>query len=94
MNEDLIVGLLATAIPLFAVGYLMLRRNAGIFRMFIAMLLIGLGYLTATGAMNDIGASVMGKVHQAIPETAPVTAPVSAPVTAPATPPAAPAPAP
>ena len=83
MNEDLIVGLLATAIPLFAVGYLMLRRNAGIFRMFMAMLLIGLGYLTATGAMSDIGASVMGKVNQAIPETAPVAAPAPAPAPAP-----------
>ena len=82
MNQDLIVGLVATGIPLFAVGYFMLRRNAGIFRMFMAMLLIGLGYLTATGAMNDIGSKVLGSGHM-MPTSEPAAAPV-APAPAPA----------
>ena len=59
MNHEMIAGILATGIPLFAVGYLMLRKNAGIFRMFTAMLLFALGYLTLTGAINDIGSSVL-----------------------------------
>ena len=59
MNHEMIAGILATGIPLFAVGYLMLRKNAGIFRMFTAMLLFALGYLTLTGAINDIGSRVL-----------------------------------
>ena len=80
MNEELIVGLLALAVPLFAVGYFMLRKETGIFRMFMAMLLIGLGYLTATGAINDIGGKVLGHKAMELPaEPAPVAAPVPAP---------------
>ena len=60
MNSNLIVGLLASFIPLFVVGYLMLNKKPPIFRMFVAMLLVGLGYLTATGAVEDIGARVAG----------------------------------
>ncbi len=60
MSSDLIVGLLAAFVPLFAVGYLMLNRKPPIFRMFVAMLLVGVGYLTATGAIEDIGARVTG----------------------------------
>ncbi len=60
MSSDLIVGLLASFVPLFAVGYLMLNKKPPIFRMFVAMLLVGIGYLTATGAIEDIGKGLMG----------------------------------
>ncbi len=60
MSSDLIVGLLAAFVPLFAVGYLMLNKKPPIFRMFVAMLLVGIGYLTATGAIEDIGARLVG----------------------------------
>lgn len=102
MTEELIVGLLALGIPLFGAGYLMLRRNAGIFRMFLAMLIIGLGYLGLTGALDDVGRTILGKAGVATPtadtapateETAPAPAPESAPATEPATPPAAETPA-
>ena len=72
MNQDLIVGALALGVPLFAVGYFMLRRNAGIFRMFVAMLLIGIGYLTATGAISDIGRAIMGNDAVVVPVETPV----------------------
>lgn len=87
MNEELIVGLLALAVPLLGGGYFALRNNTGIFRMFVAMTLLALGYLTVTGALNDIGATILGK--------APVVAPVEKTVApAPTEKPAAPAPAP
>ncbi|MEQ1653229.1 MAG: hypothetical protein ABL897_12130 [Hyphomicrobium sp.] len=87
MNQELIVGLVALGIPLFAVGYLMLRKNAGIFRMYLAMLLIGLGYLTATGSMNDIGRQVMGIDGMPAPVAVPAAdAPAPAAPAAPATP--------
>ncbi|MBK9079022.1 MAG: hypothetical protein IPL91_07740 [Hyphomicrobium sp.] len=79
MNQDMIVGLLALGVPLFAVGYLMLRQNVGVFRMFVAMLLIGLGYLTATGAISDIGRKLMGSDAVVVPVEAPAanTAPAA-----------------
>jgi hypothetical protein len=76
MMTDLVMGLLVTAVPAFAVGYLMLNKQPPIFRMFIVLVLVGLGYLTATGAIEDIGAKVQGN-------SAPT--PVAAPQPAPAT---------
>jgi hypothetical protein len=67
MNFDLLAGLAVTFTPLAGIGYIMLRKQAGIFRMYIAMLLIGLGYLTLTGGLNDIGARVLG--HDSITPT-------------------------
>lgn len=86
MNKEMIVGLIVTFVPLFAFGYLMLRKQASIFRFFIAMLLVGLGYLTATGAINDIGAQALRHTPAVLqePATIPVTAPTTAPVAAPA----------
>ena len=78
MNMDLIVGLLVTAVPLLAIGYFMLAKQPGIFRMFAAMVLIGLGYLTATGALTDIGAQITGNAA-----TAPVESVAPAPAPAP-----------
>ena len=74
MMTDLVVGLLATAVPALAVGYLMLNKQPPIFRMFIVMVLVGLGYLTATGAIEDIGAKVQGKAAPT-PVAAPATSP-------------------
>ena len=82
MNTELIVGLVVMFVPLFAGGYLMLRNQTSIFRMFVAMLLIGLGYLTMTGAVNEIGAKVLNKVPVMAPAAVPATAP--APAAAPA----------
>ena len=89
MNEELIVGLLALGVPFFTVGYLMLRKQTGIFRMFMAMMLIGLGYLTATGAINDIGAKVLQHKPMQLPAepaAAPAPAPTGTPAPAGATP--------
>lgn len=91
MNLDLILGLLATGVPLLGLGYLMLAKQHGIYRMFVAMVLIGLGYLTMTGAINDIGAKITGS-KSAIPMEAEAPAPAPAPTPA-APAPGAPAPA-
>jgi hypothetical protein len=83
MNMELILGLLVTAVPAIAIGYFMLSKQPGIFRMFVAMVLIGLGYLTATGAINEIGTKVLSGTYGApthVPEASPVTtAPAPAP---------------
>ncbi len=85
MSTNLVVGLLASFVPLFAVGYLMLNKKPPIFRMFVAMLLVGLGYLTATGAIEDIGKRLMGSGEIAVPaavEKAPETPKADAPADA------------
>lgn len=74
MNEALLVGVLALGVPLFAVGYFLLRGNRGIFGMFAAMLLIGLGYLTSTGALTDIGHKILGAEGEVMPVAAPAPA--------------------
>ena len=82
MSSDLIVGLLAAFVPLFAVGYLMLNKKPPIFRMFVAMLLVGIGYLTATGAIEDIGKRLMGGGEIVVPaatQTAPEAPKADAP---------------
>ena len=80
MNNEMIVGLIVTFVPLFAAGYLMLRKQTSIFRFFMAMLLVGVGYLTATGAINDIGAQVLAHRPAVLkePATVPTTAPAPA----------------
>jgi hypothetical protein len=85
MSDTLVIGLLGTFVPLFTVGYLMLNKQAGVFRMFVAMLLVGLGYLTATGAMEDIGARILGKSNGvAVPAAATAPAPAADKAAAPA----------
>lgn len=77
MNEALLVGVLALGVPLFGIGYFLLRGNRGIFGMFAAMLLIGLGYLTATGALTDIGHKILGAEGQLMPVSAPAPVPAA-----------------
>ena len=86
MNEDLLIGLAATAVPLLVLGYLFLRRNPAICRFFVALLLVGLGYLAVTDALSDIGRIVQGKDAAVVRPTAGETAPPAA--QAPAEPPA------
>ena len=83
MNSDLIIGLLVTAVPLLGIGYFMLAKQPGIFRMFVAMVLIGLGYLTATGAITDIGSQITGGTATT-PTEAVAPAPPATPAPAPA----------
>lgn len=91
MNPELLVGVLALGVPLLALGYLMLRRNRGVFRMYLAMILIGLGYLTATGALNDIGRTLMGSEGEVMPVQSPAPAPAAESPAPPPTPEPAPA---
>lgn len=94
MNNELLVGLATLAIPLFAVGYLMLHRKAAIFRMYSAMLVLGLGYLALTGALSDIGRDMLGTLGvktTAPAETAPTEPPAAPATETPAAPPPAPA---
>lgn len=55
-------GLLALGIPMLLFGLVFLRRQGGVFWMYLAACLVGLGYLTATGAVSDIGSKALSLV--------------------------------
>lgn len=67
-------GWLALGIPMLLFGLVFLRRQGGVFWMYLAACLLGLGYLTTTGAVSDIGTKVLTLVNSASapkPATAP-----------------------
>lgn len=74
MTTNLLIGLAVTAVPAFVIGYLILNKKPPIFRMYIAMVLVGLGYLVATGAIEDIGSTFGRSAPVATSEPAPVPA--------------------
>ncbi len=58
MSTEL-AGMLTLGIPPMIIGYVMLRRNRMLQWFFLALLLVGLGYLGATGAVSDVGEAAM-----------------------------------
>jgi hypothetical protein len=58
MSTEL-AGILTLGIPPMIVGHFLLRRYRMLQWFFLALLLVGLGYLGATGAVNDVGAAVL-----------------------------------
>jgi hypothetical protein len=66
-------GWLALGIPMLLFGLVFLRRQGGVFWMYLAACLLGIGYLTTTGAVSDIGTKVLNMT------AAPASAPKSAP---------------
>lgn len=73
----LVAGWLAIGIPLLIFGFFFLSRIRPVLLMYLFACMIGLGYLTATGAVEEIGAkliSVAAKSSQ--PSPASSTAPM------------------
>ena len=55
-----IAGALILALPALAVAWIQLRRQGhALFLFAAALILVGIGYLTATGATDDIARSVL-----------------------------------
>lgn len=91
MNET-IIGILVIGVPALLIGGILLGRYRPVFWMFFAALIIGLGYLTTTGTVDDIGKQAIGYVGTPPPPAVtPAAAPAAEPAPAPA---AAPEPAP
>ena len=55
MTIATVIGLAAIALPLLIVFWLVFARRRAIWWFACALLLVGLGYLAATGAAHDIG---------------------------------------
>lgn len=52
-------GWIALGVPMLLFGLVFLRRQGGVFWMYIAACLLGIGYLTTTGAVSDIGTKAL-----------------------------------
>jgi hypothetical protein len=63
ISPELIAGL-SIAIPAIFIAYVaFFFRRRPIFWFVIALVLVGLGYLYSTGALREIGISIMGDVE-------------------------------
>jgi len=56
----LVAGWLALGIPLLVCGLFFLARYRPVMLMYLGACVIGLGYLTATGAVEDVGRKLLG----------------------------------
>jgi hypothetical protein len=59
MMYEQTVGILLLTVPPILIGYFLFRRNLAVFRLLVALVLVGTGYLIMTGAARDIGRSVL-----------------------------------
>ena len=55
MTPATLIGAAAIAVPLLTVFWFLFRRQRAIWWFSCALLIVGLGYLVATGAAHDIG---------------------------------------
>lgn len=69
-----LVGAVVLGLPLLLIAWITLRRQRPVFLFAVALLLVGLGYLMATGATDDIGHMVLGA-----PEPVPAAVPAAKP---------------
>jgi hypothetical protein len=76
------IGLLVLGVPLLLIGGLILKRWRPVLWMYVVVLAVGLGYLSYTGAVDDIGREAMAYIPTSAP--APAPAPAAAPAPAPA----------
>jgi hypothetical protein len=77
-----VAGLLTLGVPLALLGLVFLRRNVPVLVFYLVALAVGIGYLTTTGAVDDVGAFALdkaGMVAEKAAETAPAPAPAPAP---------------
>lgn len=54
MDTSTIAGIATLGVPLLLVGLFFMRRIA-IFLFYLVLVVVGIGYLTSTGAISDIG---------------------------------------
>lgn len=73
--NSMTAGWLALGIPMLLFGLIFLRRQGAVFWMYLAACALGVGYLTTTGAVSDIGTRALNLVNSATETTAPKPAP-------------------
>jgi hypothetical protein len=76
--NDTTLGIIAAAVPLIIIGFFALRRLPWIFAFFVALVAVGIGYLTTTDTMKEVGHKVRTTLpagiipeHKRVEESAP-----------------------
>lgn len=54
-----VAGLVTLGVPLAFLGLVLLRRNIPVLVFYFVAIAVGLGYLTTTGAVDDIGQAAL-----------------------------------
>jgi len=66
--NSILLGWIVLGIPLLVLGiWALWRRFRPVFWMYLGALLVGLGYLTVTGAVGDVGGTVGSMFFSAVP---------------------------
>ena len=75
MISATLLGAVMLVVPLVILAWLFLRRRRAVYLFSVVLILVGTGYLMATGATEEIGKLVLGgdKDVTAPAETAPAT---------------------
>jgi len=74
MISPILTGALAIAVPALLVAYVaFFWRRRPIFWFVVALVLVALGYLGSTGALEDIGTAIIGEGPVTVPEPSPVS---------------------
>lgn len=76
-----VAGLLTLGVPLVLLGLILLRRNVPVLVFYFVAIIVGLGYLTSTGAVDEIGEAALEQTGFATDTSgiAPAPAPAPAP---------------
>ncbi len=75
MINDLTVGWAALGVPLLILGLVLFGKSRAIVFFYVAALAVGLGYLTSTGSVQDIGREAQRIVNQQLGAAAEPAAP-------------------
>lgn len=74
MDQATIAGIATLGVPLLIVG-LLFRKATAIFLFYLALIVVGLGYLTSTGAIADIGNFALNMIGIGSADTVPMVPP-------------------
>jgi hypothetical protein len=74
MDQPTIAGIATLGIPLLIVG-LLFRRAMAIFLFYVALVVVGIGYLASTGAIADIGNFALETIGVRGTDTVPMVPP-------------------
>lgn len=72
-----IAGLVGLGLPLAIAGLAFLRGRGAVLALYLALCGVGLGYLTTTGAVDDIGTKFLDVIGQATAEKGPEPKPAN-----------------
>ncbi|MBI1383673.1 MAG: hypothetical protein GC150_02000 [Rhizobiales bacterium] len=66
ITKETVTGLVTLGVPALVLAWLLLRRIPAVSLFASALILVGLGYLAASGAAGEVGGAVLARVLGAL----------------------------